>query len=99
MWRGDFRRSLALLQHNQAWTTGPLRQERVRRGVGVADVERVLDAAAIARIKDGLQTVLARGLAEPAWVNGDDEDVHAFVERQLVAWGADSAGFAVPPQQ
>jgi tetratricopeptide (TPR) repeat protein len=29
MWRGDFRRSLALLQHNQAWTTGPLRQERI----------------------------------------------------------------------
>ena len=29
MWRGDFRRSLALLQHNQAWTEGPLRQERI----------------------------------------------------------------------
>ena len=29
MWRGDFRRSLALLQPNQAWTTGPLRQERI----------------------------------------------------------------------
>jgi len=29
MWRGDFRRSLALLQPNQSWTTGPLRQERI----------------------------------------------------------------------
>ena len=29
MWRGDFRRSLALLQDNQSWTMGPLRQERI----------------------------------------------------------------------
>jgi class 3 adenylate cyclase/tetratricopeptide (TPR) repeat protein len=29
MWRGDFRRSLALLQDNQSWTAGPLRQERI----------------------------------------------------------------------
>jgi class 3 adenylate cyclase/tetratricopeptide (TPR) repeat protein len=29
MWRGDFRRSLALLQNNQSWTTGPLRKERI----------------------------------------------------------------------
>ena len=29
MWRGDFRRSLTLLQDNQSWTAGPLRQERI----------------------------------------------------------------------
>jgi class 3 adenylate cyclase/tetratricopeptide (TPR) repeat protein len=29
MWRGDFQRSLALLQNNRAWTAGPLRQERI----------------------------------------------------------------------
>jgi argininosuccinate lyase len=45
----------------------------------------VLDAAAIARIKDGLRQVLERGRQDPSWVAGDDEDVHSFVERQLVA--------------
>ncbi len=45
----------------------------------------VLDQAAIARIRDGLAAILARGRQEPAWVTGDDEDIHAFVERQLVA--------------
>ena len=29
MWRGDFRKSLALLRDNQSWTDGPLRQERI----------------------------------------------------------------------
>jgi class 3 adenylate cyclase/tetratricopeptide (TPR) repeat protein len=29
MWRGDFRRSLGLIQGNQSWTEGPLRQERI----------------------------------------------------------------------
>lgn len=29
MWRGNFRRSLALLQDNQDWTKGPMRQERI----------------------------------------------------------------------
>ena len=29
MWRGNFQRSLALLQDNQAWTRGPMRQERI----------------------------------------------------------------------
>jgi argininosuccinate lyase len=43
-----------------------------------------LDAAAVSRIRDGLQQVLERGRADPSWVAGDDEDVHAFVERQLV---------------
>ena len=45
----------------------------------------VLDAAAIARIREGLSAILERGRQDPAWVAGDDEDIHAFVERQLVA--------------
>jgi argininosuccinate lyase len=36
------------------------------------------------RIREGLQSILARGRQEPAWVSGPDEDVHSFVERQLV---------------
>jgi argininosuccinate lyase len=39
------------------------------------------DAAAIAA---GLQDILEAGRRDPAFVNGPDEDVHAFVERQLV---------------
>jgi argininosuccinate lyase len=31
-----------------------------------------------------LRDVLARGQADPSWVSGTDEDVHAFVERVLV---------------
>ena len=38
-------------------------------------------AAAIAR---GLTEILAEGRDHPAFVTGDDEDVHAFVERKLV---------------
>jgi len=48
-----------------------------RAGVLGAD-----DARAIA---DGLAAILEAGRADPAWVNGPDEDVHSFVERQLVA--------------
>src|SRR6186997_2981638 len=36
-------------------------------------------------IKLGLTEILEQGRKNPAWVNGDDEDVHSFVERQLVA--------------
>jgi argininosuccinate lyase len=39
------------------------------------------DAAAIAA---ALQEILAKGRADPGWVAGSDEDVHSFVERQLV---------------
>ena len=45
----------------------------------------VLDAADTMTIKQGLQAILDAGRADPAWVTGDDEDVHSFVERQLVA--------------
>lgn len=44
----------------------------------------VLDAADAAAITGGLQAILERGRTDPSWVNGDDEDVHSFVERQLV---------------
>ena len=36
-------------------------------------------------IREGLTAILEEGRRNPAWVAGDDEDVHSFVERQLVA--------------
>ncbi len=39
------------------------------------------DAAAIA---EGLRAILADALRDPSFVDGPDEDVHAFVERRLV---------------
>ena len=36
-------------------------------------------------IRDGLAAILEQGRRDPAWVSGDDEDVHSFVERQLIA--------------
>src|SRR5262245_8962691 len=39
------------------------------------------DAAAITA---ALRDILAKGQADPSWVVGPDEDVHSFVERQLV---------------
>jgi argininosuccinate lyase len=39
------------------------------------------DAAAIAR---GLRDILEAGRRDPGFVDGPDEDIHAFVERQLV---------------
>jgi argininosuccinate lyase len=36
------------------------------------------------RIRDGLQAILDKGRQHPEWVTGPDEDVHSFVERQLV---------------
>ncbi len=37
------------------------------------------------RIREGLTAILEQGRGEPSWVGGPDEDVHSFVERQLVA--------------
>jgi argininosuccinate lyase len=53
-------------------------------GLARAGVLSSADASAIDR---GLREILDRGLTEPAFVSGaqDDEDVHAFVERELVA--------------
>jgi argininosuccinate lyase len=36
-------------------------------------------------IRNGLSDILEHGRRHPEWVNGPDEDVHSFVERQLVA--------------
>jgi argininosuccinate lyase len=38
-----------------------------------------------AAIRAGLTEILAQGRRDPSWITGDDEDVHSFVERQLVA--------------
>ena len=47
----------------------------------------VLSAADAAAIEQGLQQILQKGLDEPGFVTPDhgDEDVHAFVERELIA--------------
>jgi argininosuccinate lyase len=45
----------------------------------------VLDRADARAIRDGLTAILDEGRRNPAWVDGEDEDVHSFVERQLIA--------------
>src|SRR6476469_9235266 len=42
------------------------------------------DAAEARRIEAALAEILAQGRANPAFVDGPDEDVHSFVERLLV---------------
>ena len=49
--------------------------------LGAAGALSEADAAAITA---ALREILAKGQADPAWVVGSDEDVHSFVERQLV---------------
>ncbi len=44
----------------------------------------VLSADDAVAIRAALEDIRARGLADPSFVHGDDEDVHAFVERQLI---------------
>jgi argininosuccinate lyase len=44
----------------------------------------VLDASEARDIQSALGAILERGLADPAFVIGPDEDVHSFVERMLV---------------
>jgi argininosuccinate lyase len=44
----------------------------------------VLSAADTAAIVKALGDILEQGRRDPAWVAGPDEDVHSFVERQLV---------------
>lgn len=44
----------------------------------------ILDATDASAIAEGLTAILEQGRMDPAWVNGPDEDVHSFVERQLV---------------
>jgi argininosuccinate lyase len=59
------------------------------QGLARAGVLSAADAAAIDR---GLRTILERGLADPSFVSEahGDEDVHAFVERELVALVGDA---------
>ena len=59
--------------------TGSLAWAEALAGAGVLSED---DAAAITA---ALQEMLQQGLAEPGFVDGPDEDVHAFVERQLIA--------------
>jgi len=59
--------------------TGSLAWAEALTAAGVLTAE---DASAIQR---GLAEILEHGRREPNWVNGPDEDVHSFVERQLVA--------------
>ena len=58
--------------------TGSLAWAEALHEAGVLTVE---DAA---RSRDGLAAILEQGRRDPGWVSGPDEDVHAFVERQLV---------------
>jgi argininosuccinate lyase len=44
----------------------------------------VLSPADVASITAALGAILEQGRRDPAWVAGPDEDVHSFVERQLV---------------
>jgi argininosuccinate lyase len=43
-----------------------------------------IDGADAVAISDGLQGVLEEGLRAPGFLEGADEDIHAFVERKLV---------------
>ena len=45
----------------------------------------VLSSAEAAAVESALTEILEHGRTDPAFVSGDDEDVHSFVERQLVA--------------
>ncbi|MFN7915790.1 MAG: argininosuccinate lyase [Vicinamibacterales bacterium] len=59
--------------------TGSLAWARALAGAGV------LTADEAAAIQSALTEILEQGRANPAFVDGDDEDVHSFVERLLVA--------------
>ena len=59
--------------------TGSIAWAEALRACGALSEE---DASAIQR---GLAAILEDGRRDPSWVNGPDEDVHSFVERQLTA--------------
>jgi argininosuccinate lyase len=52
------------------------------RALAKADVLSSDEARAI---EQALGEILDKGRSDPAWVHGGDEDVHSFVERELVA--------------
>jgi argininosuccinate lyase len=58
--------------------TGSLAWARALAGAGV------LTEAESAAIQSALNAILEQGRLDPAFVSGDDEDVHSFVERLLV---------------
>src|SRR5947207_7326777 len=58
--------------------TGSIAWARALKGAGV------LDADEARRIEQALASLLDEARSNPAFVSGDDEDVHSFVERQLV---------------
>src|SRR5918994_6806834 len=58
--------------------TGSLAWVEGLAGVGV------FNAADAQKVSAALKDILERGRREPAFIDGPDEDVHAFVERQLV---------------
>jgi argininosuccinate lyase len=58
--------------------TGSIAWARALKGAGV------LDADEARRIEQALMSLLDEARSNPAFVSGDDEDVHSFVERQLV---------------
>ena len=74
-WGSSFRFDRRLFEDDVAgsiaWARG-----LARAGVLASDEGRAIEAA--------LSNILERGRAEPAFVDGPDEDVHSFVERLLV---------------
>ena len=59
--------------------TGSLAWARALASAGVLTPQEAAD------IQHALSDILDRGRADPAFVSGEDEDVHSFVERLLVA--------------
>ena len=59
--------------------TGSIAWARALEGAGVLTAD---ESASIQRV---LAAILEQGRANPTFVDGDDEDVHSFVERLLVA--------------
>ncbi len=58
--------------------TGSAAWARALKGAGVLTAEETR------QIEETLTAILDAARADPAFVSGDDEDVHSFVERQLV---------------
>ena len=58
--------------------TGSIAWGRALKNAGVLTAEEAR------QIEDTLTAILEQGRSNPAFVSGDDEDVHSFVERQLV---------------
>jgi argininosuccinate lyase len=58
---------------------GSMAWARALAGAGVLSPDEAM------AIEQALAEILSRGRSDPAFVSGDDEDVHSFVERLLVA--------------